>query len=237
MSENKESVLSKGSGLYILLGVAFAVLAMFFVTVVALESVLFSPSYYIKLEDSFKMSEQMDLTKDGYIRYYNCYMNYISEGDQTALEAQAGLEDKRPLFSQEDRESLAEERGYYVFLSIAKWVALALCAGILIIVFVRATKAEVRILGRSSGIAVPLLAAILYVVYLLIDKSVFPFIPNLTQDGLLHIFLNSQVTEKFYSSWVTMCIVFSVAPLAVSLFFAKVGRRKHEDLSDDYMYQ
>ena len=67
MSENKESVLSKGSGLYILLGVAFAVLAMFFVTVVALESVLFSPSYYIKLEDSFKMSEQMDLTKDGYI--------------------------------------------------------------------------------------------------------------------------------------------------------------------------
>ena len=214
MSENKESVLSKGSGLYILLGVAFAVLAMFFVTVVALESVLFSPSYYIKLEDSFKMSEQMDLTKDGYIRYYNCYMNYISEGDQTA-----------------------EERGYYVFLSIAKWVALALCAGILIIVFVRATKAEVRIIGRSSGIAVPLLAAILYVVYLLIDKSAFPFIPNLAQDGLLHIFLNSQVTEKFYSSWITMCIVFSVAPLAVSLFFAKVGRRKHEDLSDDYMYQ
>ena len=94
-----------------------------------------------------------------------------------------------------------------------------------------------RIIGRSSGIAVPLLAAILYVVYLLIDKSAFPFIPNLTQDGLLHIFLNSQVTEKFYSSWVTMCIVFSVAPLAVSLFFAKVGRRKHEDLSDDYMYQ
>ena len=90
MSESKENISSKGSGLYILLGVFFAVLAMFFASIVALESVLFSPSYYIKLEDSFNMSDKMNLTKDGYIRYYNCYMTYLSEGDKSALEAEAG---------------------------------------------------------------------------------------------------------------------------------------------------
>lgn len=151
MSESKENISSKGSGLYILLGVFFAVLAMFFASIVALESVLFSPSYYIKLEDSFNMSDKMNLTKDGYIRYYNCYMTYLSEGDKSALEAEAGISDNRPLFSQEDKASLASFRGTYVFLSVAKWVALALCAGILIIVFVRASKAEVRLIGRTSG--------------------------------------------------------------------------------------
>lgn len=34
-----------------------------------------------------------------------------------------------------------------------------------------------------------------------------------------------------------MCLVFAVAPFAVSLFFARAGKRKHEDLTDDYMYQ
>ena len=83
----------------------------------------------------------------------------------------------------------------------------------------------------------PLLVAILYTVYLFIDKSLPPIIPNISQSGLLHIFMNTQVLDKFYQSWITMCMVFAVAPFAVSLFFAKVGKRKHEDLTDDYMYQ
>ena len=29
------------------------------------------------------MSGQMNLTPDGYIRYYNCYMTYISEGEES----------------------------------------------------------------------------------------------------------------------------------------------------------
>jgi len=237
MSESKENISSKGSGLYILLGVFFAVLAMFFASIVALESVLFSHSYYIKLEDSFNMSDKMNLTKDGYIRYYNCYMTYLSEGDKSALEAEAGISDNRSLFSQEDKASLASFRGTYVFLSVAKWVALALCAGILIIVFVRASKAEVRLIGRTSGIAVPLITAALYAVYLYINKILPPIIPDIAQSGLLNIFMNAQVLDKFYSSWITMCAVFAVAPFAVSLFFANVGKRKHEDITDDYMYQ
>ena len=237
MSENREDIAPRSSRLYILLGIAFAVLAMFFVTVVALESVLFSPSYYLKLEDNFDMSGQMNLTPDGYIRYYNCYMTYISEGEESALEARAGISDNRPLFSQADKESLAYFRGVYAFLGVAKWVALVLCAGILIIVFVRATKAEVRLIGGTSCVAVPLLAAILYAVYLFIARSLPPIIPDIAQNGLLYIFMNTQVMDKFYQSWITMCLVFAVAPFAVSLFFARVGKRKHEDLTDDYMYQ
>ena len=129
------------------------------------------------------MSEQMDLTKDGYIRYYNCYMTYLSEGDESALEAMSGISNARPLFSQEDKESLAAFRGTYFLLFIAKWVALLLCIVIILIVFMRASKAEVRLIGGTSSITVPLLAAVLYTVYLFISKSLPPIIPDINPDG------------------------------------------------------
>lgn len=237
MSENNSSAPQAGKKLYIVLGIVFSVLAMFFILTVSLESVLFSPSFYIKLEDDYQMSERMGLSKDGYIRYYNCFMTYIAEGDESALKASSGITDPFPLFSSSDKQSLAQFRGIYASMNIAKWIAIALCAAIIILVFVRATKAEVRIIGKTGGIAVPLLAAVLFTVYLFIRKSLPPLIPDIAQTGLLKIFMEEKILSDLYKGWITMCLIFSLIPLAVSLFFAKVGKRRHEDITDDYMYQ
>lgn len=231
---------------YTYLGIIMAVLMIFAMVVIAFESVVYSPSYYISLRDEDRL-DLADINTDEYLRFCNSLIGYISKGDKTALENTFGFgENERPMFTQMEKDYLKNIRGVVLLFSILRWVALAGSAVILLYVLLTSQRQGLIQLGKTLFASTLLIILALITCLLFANQNINAVMNganNLFAKGVvlpenltLTILLPSSLFGEFIVNWAKMSGVFSLIPLFLAIALTRVSVAKTDE-RDDYLYQ